>query len=378
MVLLKRTNRVILSCIFLTGIITTMTSPLLTEFSKLCNTNIDTMGIVFTFNTMGYLFFSTLFGVLAQKLNPKKIICALIIGYAMTIFLLPYTRNLIQLCIFFTFIGGGNGSLMSLLTAYMTSINTKETYANVGKIHMSFGIGAILGPVFIIVFNALNLSWQHIYVLLSIILFIIELLFLGAKYENSINVEKFSMDAVKEIFTNKYIIIAAICIALYNGSEVGSWGWLSTNLKTQNISSVISNFAVSIFWISMTIGRGIVNKFSEKYKLKNILFTLIIMSIISNILIMFQFNMIYQVICIFLLGFSYSAICPLFITLGLNKIPDKGDSYTASSILLSSGSIGIMCIPYFIGAGGTIGKYAPLISFVACFILLSYLYKKDK
>lgn len=54
-------------CIAITGIITTITSPLLIEFSSITNTPIDSIGIIYTFNTIGYLIFSILSSIIVQK-----------------------------------------------------------------------------------------------------------------------------------------------------------------------------------------------------------------------------------------------------------------------------------------------------------------------
>lgn len=372
MLSLKRTNIVILISMLLIGIVTTLTSPLLIEFSSLCGVNIDTIGIVFTFNTLGYLFLSTLSGILAQRCNLKRMLVVIILCYGVAIFLLPYSSNLLLLCILFAFIGGGNGSLMGLLTAYMTSINDHQTCTNVGRVHIYFGIGAILGPALVSLFNLMNISWKKIYLLIAIILLVIAIMFSKVQYVVSSSDDKFNIDGVKDIVKSRYLIVIALCVALYNGAEVGSWGWLSTNLKEQNIHSVISDLSVSVFWISMTIGRSVINKLTKKYKIEKVLSFLFILSILSNILLAFQFNVYYEIICVFCIGFSYSAICPLLISLGLNQVATSNNAYTVSSILLSTGSIGIMIIPYFMGICADKGKFIPIITFLVCFVSFKY------
>lgn len=365
--IIKNTKIIVSICILLTGLVTTMTSPLLTEFSQICNLNIDSMGIIFSCNTIGYLILSNFFCILTRKHKPQKIIYVVIIGYALALLLLPQSKNIFQLCILFFIIGGGNGSLMSLLTAYIETNNNNNTHSNVEMVHISFSIGAIIGPMLIVFFNIYNIAWFYLYFIIAIILLIISIFFIKEKGTNNIKIQQFNIEDIKKIITNKYIIIIALCIALYNGSEVGSWGWLSTNLKAQNISLYVSNLAVSIFWLAMAIGRILVKKFSTDTNIKKILFLLLLMSIISNILVLHKTNILYQITCIFLLGFSYSAICPLFVSLGLEK--KIGDTYTTSSLLLSSGSIGIVFIPFFIGINNCIGRFIPLTAFIICLIL---------
>ena len=367
---------VVLLCILITGIVTTMTSPLLTDFADITNTDINKMGIVFSFTTLGYLGFSTLFGVLAQKINPSKLIFIIIIGYVIALTLVPISINIIQLCALFMLVGGGNGSLMSLLTALLTSVKTNDTSNIVGKAHMSFGIGAILGPILVSISHWANISWRYIYYFLVVILVIIGAMFFEKSNETKITVDKLRVDDINIIVTNKYLIILAVCIALYNGAEVASWGWLSTNLKAGYKISFLCDFAVSLFWISMTIGRIFITRCCKNVTIEKTLLVLLVMLIFSNVFVLINYNVIYQVLCIFLLGLSYSAICPLLISLGLNK--NVGDSYTVSSILLGSGSIGIMLIPYIMGVGGPIGKLSPLLSIIICLLLLLIINKDSE
>lgn len=376
---IKKTNFIIYTCIVLIGIITTMTSPLLIEFAKMSNTPLNKIGAIFTFNTIGYLFFSNLNGLIAQRFNQRKLLSSILIIYSISIFIISYSNSTFSLYIIMLFIGGGSGSLMSLLTAYINSLNISRSYYFVNKIHIYFGIGAILGPLLVSIFDFFLLNWKYIYMIIAIILFIVGILFLKVQYSNDSNkntFEKLDLSTVKGFISNKYLIITAICIALYNGAEVGSWGWLSTNLKEQNMSNVKSNLAVSLFWISMTMGRGLITKSTNKYKIKNIISILLIFSVISNILINLNSNIFYSGFLIFLIGLSYSAICPLLISLGFEKFENSNQSYAISSILLSSGCIGIMIIPYLMGINIEVGIYIPMISLLICFIILNWGYSK--
>ena len=95
------------------------------------------------------------------------------------------------------------------------------------------------------------------------------------------------------------------------------------------------------------------------------------LSVLSNILINIDINTSYYFIFISLLGLSYSAICPLLISLGLEAVEDVKKEYIISSILLSSGSIGIMIIPYLMGKNIIGNKYLSGIALIICFVLIS-------
>lgn len=355
-----------------------MTSPLLTELANVSNTSLSEIGAIFTFNTIGYLIFSNLCGFVSSRINQKKFLSFVIILYSVFILLITYSTTTLHLYTTMFFIGGGSGSVMSLLTAYIDSLNKNGAYDSVNKVHLNFGIGAIFGPILVTLFAEMSLEWKYIYIVISALLFILGVIFNKAQYLENSNLEKMELKEVKNIVTNRSIIIIAICIALYNGAEVGSWGWLSTNLKSQNVSIIQSNLAVSMFWIFMTIGRKLTTKLTNKYKLTDVLNMLLIFSIISNILINLNFGGIYNAVFISLIGLSYSSICPLLITLGFDKLKVKNQAYTVSSILLSSGSLGIMIIPYLMGVNSKIGIYIPTIALIICALTLNLGLNKKK
>lgn len=377
-------NILIYFTITLLGIVTTSTSPLLLEFSKISQVPLSNMGIIFTANTFGFLFLSNFTGILAQAFKKKNLLVLILLLYSAFLLYLPYSSSLNQLLFKMFFIGGGTGSILSLLSAYTRFLNSKKPFFYLNLIHVYFGLGAILGPILINILIFYSLDWKLIYQLLSILTFLLCLLFSKSLGSEKIPEKGINWKEVEVLLKNKGIILLCICIALYNGAEVGVWGWLSTLLKDTKKTVYENNLLVSIFWAGMIIGRSILNLFLKKFSIRKILlhflnFTVILSAV--TIILNNYFNL--KELFILLIGIGYSGLSPLMILYGFEINENKEYEYTLSPLLLSSGSFGIMIIPYLMGVstryvGTNLVSIIPILSLLLCTLIIYLVRNKDE
>jgi FHS family glucose/mannose:H+ symporter-like MFS transporter len=135
---------------------------------------------------------------------------------------------------------------------------------------------------------------------------------------------------------------------LYTGSEIGSWGWMSTFLKNNlNFTLVEGSLAVGVFWLAMTIGRFLVGQASFKFRTSQLV---ILLSFLSSFIILLSiiFTSIPMMwILVFLMGLSFSSIWPLMLAYGGDY--RKSTSGTLFSVLVGAGGIGATIIPLLMG-----------------------------
>lgn len=341
-------NILILFCMIILGILTTIQGALLETYSNITNFSFNKIGIIFTFITLGFFICSNYIGILAQKIN-KKIMMSLLISILILISVcIPYLKNIYILLSFLFFLGGTIGSLMSFCSAYIIGLNPSKNNIYLNLIHSFFGLGGVLGPIIINLFLYLEISSINLYFYIAFLSSILLLFFSISLPQKDLEFNKISSNNLKSFFQNKKLLLICLGIALYNGAEVGIWGWLSTLSSFDSI--YIKNILISIFWSGMLLGRFFLNFIIEKTSLIKILHCSILITVVFSFIVgLYNVSEVIQLICIFIIGLGCSTICPLMITLGFQYNKNKELNYILSSILLSSGSFGIMIIPFLMG-----------------------------
>lgn len=367
-------NILIFICMIALGILTTLQGTLLKTYSTMTNFPFNKIGIIFTFITIGFFICSNLVGIIAQKISKKLIMLILLfLLLGITIFI-PFIKNIYVLLGSLFLLGGTIGSLMSFCSAYMIGLNIEKSNRYLNLIHSFFGLGGVFGPIIVNLFLYLKMPSINIYFYISIFVGILLFCFSIKLPSNDIEINKISINNLKLFFKNKKLILICLGIALYNGSEVGIWGWLSTLSQINSI--YIRNLLVSIFWSGMLVGRFGLNFVIEKYSLKKILYILILITIVFCFLIsILNTTILIQIIFIFFIGLGCSSICPLMIAIGFICNKDKELNYMLSSILLSSGSFGIMIIPFLMGffMNSNFSQIIPILSLMMIIFILKFL-----
>lgn len=171
-------------------------------------------------------------------------------------------------------------------------------------------------------------------------------------------------------------MIICLCMFLYAGSEVGSWGWISTFLDdVMNFPPFKASMAVGVFWVSLTIGRIICGKFILIYKTRNIVIVLSTLSTISILASGFVKSEFGIWVIIVSVGMTFSSLWPLIASYGVEN--HSGNSGTVFSLIVGSGGLGGMVVPLLMGVIGekanmSIAMMSP--SFLMFGILIIFIY----
>jgi fucose permease len=326
----------------------TIISPLLPEISVAFSVGMIQTGSIFSASCIGFLIFSIIGGMLADRFGKKVVLSISLFGYAIALFLFPNSPNF-NIALFSIFLMGGfNGTIQSIVGALIIEVNPKKPafYLNLG--HMFFGVGALLGPLVVGFLLPRGVSWHTFYFTLSFISFLSGAFFISINLPSNSKSSEISWGEFKKLMFDKKILLICFCIALYNGSEIGSWGWMATFLKKNLLFSIEkSGIAVSIFWLSMTIGRLLCSILTLHINTRQIItyfafFAAIVSALSSMIVKEFQLWPI-----IILMGLTYSGLCPLMISYGSAYY--KSSSGTLFALLMGSGSFGIMIVPFLMG-----------------------------
>lgn len=363
------------------AMVLTSYSPLLSYISETFSLSLSQSGIIFTANFVGFVVFTIIGGILADKLGKKNILSISVAGFALALLLFPLSGNFYIACITMGLIGGFGGIIESILNAVISDINPENPSFHINLLQVFFGIGAVIGPFLAGLLVSSDIAWQVFYYILGLISLVFSGILIAIKIPQLHNADSISWIYFKALLSDRKFLLICLCMALYTGSEVGSWGWMSTSLKEgMGFSITKAGIAVGVFWSSMTIGRFLCGHLTLKYSLRSIIITLSLLSSVFVLLSGLRSSEILLWFVIVALGFSFSSQWPLIASYGSEHY--KASSGTVFAILVASGGLGTTIIPYLMGVIGEqanlqLASVSPAIFFIAIAFIFIFIDKLD-
>jgi fucose permease len=366
--------------LFLFAVSLTSISPLLPAISKTFSLNKAQAGAIFTTEFTGFMLFIIFGGFLGDRFGKRQILMISVFGFAvsLTAFSLAGTYPAILITMFFV---GGFGSIlesMSMAMVFDIHEHKRSFYVNLSQVF--FGAGAITGPFFAGMILSYDVNWRVYYYVLIFPVIILGFLFVFFKMPNIQNTSVTSLIDIGRVLKNRKFLLICLCMFLYVGSEIGGWGWLSTLLKEDlGFPIVKAGLAVSVFWIAMTAGRILCGSLTLKYKLKTIVITLASLSSIATFLSAFITTELLIWIVIAAMGLSYSSLFSLIVDYGTQN--SSISSGITVALLIGSGSVGSMTVPYIMGIVGQnydLSTAMLVPSFLLIFIAAVFIRFKDQ
>lgn len=334
--------------ITLFAVVLTVNSPLLTYMAATFHLTLAQSGILYTTNFIGFVIFILIGGIIADKFNKKIVISISLIGLSISILLFSLINNIYIAVLVMIFIGGFGGVIESGINALVAEIYPEKAVFYINFSQVFFGLGALSGPILAGILVSSGISWQICYLGLGITVMVVAVLFTASRMPVKVYDEKITYRAFKGLITNKKFLLICLCMFLYTGSEVGSWGWLSTFLKRNlAFTAVKSSIAVGLFWFSMTVGRYICSFLSNRFKTRSIVIILALASGIATVLAGAVTGEFGVWIIIVIIGLTYSGLWPMIISYG-NKLFQNSKG-TVFSLFIGGGGIGASVVPLMIG-----------------------------
>jgi fucose permease len=341
-------NYLVYAIMFLFAMVLTVLSPLLTEIAKTFSLGLAETGIIFTANFLGFVLFIFIGGILADRIGKKRVLCISLAGFTLSLLLLPLVPNFFWAFMAIILIGGFGGSIEGAVSALIMDVNPDRPSFYLNFTQVFFGLGAIIGPVGAGILISKGFSWQLCYFILAGLSLALTTGFIMMELPVLPKFDKITLGSFAKLIADPKLMIVCLCMLFYTGSEIGGWGWMSTFFK-QNLkfSATKSSTAVALFWGGMTVGRFICGRLSLRYNIRNIIIGLAFLAAVVTVLSGF-FTSEWAVLAIVIaMGLAYSSLWPLIASYGGNYHQEY--SGTVFALLISSGGIGAMLIPYIMG-----------------------------
>jgi MFS family permease len=334
--------------LIIVGIFITIFAPILIEISNSYKVAIADLGLIFSINSFGFVS-GYLFNIFAHsKLKTKygfHIFYFIFFISTLSIFIIKLSLTLYIAVFFIAFCA----SYIQVNVLHICSEVKKDKgfLLSMATFFGAFGasIGTIIGPLFI----KSGYSWNLIFLIISIIIFLIFIFSFIEKFpileitesENSFK-NIFSFKKIKKYRKNLGIIIFLLAIFggfIFIAIENNLSSWMPTLFRTlKNFDIRLAGGLTGIFWISLAAGRLIISFVNKKFNIYKSSILLIVLFIIALAATFLINNSILAIIFFGISGIFLACIFPNSLIIATQFVKDKKN--LAISIFLINGYAG--------------------------------------
>lgn len=342
-----RSNGVMYFIMVVFGLNLTALSPLVAQLARSVKGPFNS-GLLLSMHFIGFICVAVIAGTIADRIGKKTVITAGLAGYGLLFILFAISETTDIKYILMFGIGGCSGILESINSAYVSDNNEENSEYYVNVSHTWFGVGGMLGPVLLAIAIAYIGEWRVYYYILAAIALITAVVFARTSFPSS--GKKNVLEKVKGIKIRKEIpfLLMTLAIMCYTGAEVASWSWLSELLQSKNNFTVLqAAFAVSLFWVAMTVGRFLCGKLLKVLSVMRMIVFLSLGAAVTTALMIWGTNVIAAYVLAVILGLACSSLFPFLSTFGAERT--SLSSGIAFSTMMVCGNFGSAFIPYLVG-----------------------------
>lgn len=370
------------------GIAITAIGPAISIISRDFGVKEGAIGLLFAVQSVGFLVFVLMGGIFADKYGIKFISLLSAGGLSIGLCAIVFCPSMYFMYIAVFIVGCAGGFIEVAVNTIISELYRESRTASLNLLHVYFGVGAIVGPVYSGYLISHDIRWQNVYLgltLLSILFFFLFTVqnfsyFLahgtadkkvnGAKTPHYNKTDKIELSIFFKLLRNKLTLVLGVAMAVYVGVEMGINNWIVFYLEKQFDSEKLrASTYLSLYWGLMMIGRLICMWLAKKSVGAEIqLKAISIFSTISFLLFYFMPSLALAGIFIIFTGFFFSGTFPLIIAIATDRFPQYPGTISGTIIFFSG--LGYILFPWLIGR---IAQFSDLKTAFILLILLLFI-----
>ncbi|MFI5261911.1 MAG: MFS transporter [Candidatus Limnocylindrales bacterium] len=332
----------------LLGLMLTSIGPSLDALRAQSDSSTESIALLFTANSLGYIAGSLLAGRLYARIAGHRILPAALLILALLTLSVPWLGSLGLLLLVFGLIGvplgvmdvGGNTLIVWL---YRGDV---PPYMN--ALHLSFGVGAFIGPLVFDRFavatgNPATTFWLFAALMVPVAFWLATL-----PSPDSPAVAQVAADGQGVLRPYAWFIgLIALFFFMHMGGELAFGGWIYTYADTALGSETTARLINAAFWGGLVVGRVVAIPLALRLSPRAML-QLDLLGAVSSLALLIMFPDSTPVLWIGTLGFglSIASMIPSSFNLAERRMPITSQ---VSSSFLVGGSLGSMTLPWLVG-----------------------------
>jgi len=337
------------------GIISILPGPTLPLLAKHTSVPLAIAGWAFTSSATGFVLGAFIAGIVGSRSNAKYALMAGLGIMACAGIVTSWTHSF-SLLLATQFIMGLGFGFLDVSVNVIVSLSFKDTLGEtLNNLHSSYGIGALLAPLFLSLVLQLTHDAIGAFATGSLVGFIVIFLLIRQQIPTAAKQNKTgqqqNISAPLSVFRQPLLWLMALQLCLYVGAEVGFSNWIVTAVsQSAVISLVLAAPAATAFWLGLTIGRllgaqllkrGILSETQLLYisVLGGCISGLVLAAFVGQIGVSFAFSA--------LIGLFFGPIYPGITAIALRWFVNALS--TVSAVMLISAGLAGMILPLLMG-----------------------------
>ena len=342
--------------------------PLLPRIAASFHTAVEVAGLLLGI-TFGGAIVVVIGGYLADHYGKKPLFLVAISGLAAAFFLFAIAPAFWTVAIA-CFLGGAvGGTLEGLCSAIIADLQTRHVGRNMVLLQAAYCLGAVVALFIAGRLVGAGEAWRGAYALLAGACVLIGIGGALMRVPPAPPAERITLARARTVVSNPFVLLLALAICLYVGSEMslGSWASRIFALSRPGAGAGVM-MGSGVFWLAMGIGRLLIGVSGYRAADRTVLHWLVRGGLLAYLLLLLPLPDWRLWAGVIAAGFLFSAIWPLIISQGNSYYPAY--SGTVVSLLVASGAIGAMIFPPLCGflierASPTLGIALMAVLFLA-------------
>jgi len=321
--------------------------PLIPDIAKAVGMPLKITGMLISINFVGALASVMLGGILADRYGKKRVFLVAMGGFTAAAVLFAAGHSFPVFAGACLLGGALGGSLEGLCGAIIADCDPEHSHRNMSLLQIAFSAGAVTVLVTTSRLHMVDGAWQMVYVALAVATALVLLLSLLMRVPPAPPGERISMVVVRRVIMSPFILLLAVAIAFYVGSEMGLANWVRVLLEKVGSRSADALLAPGLFWGMTGVGRFISGQLCRRYAGLRVLHWLLAGGLCSFIVLLLPFGQWPLWLGTGMAGLTFSGVWPLIVGQGSTHYPAY--SGTTVALLVVAGNVGGVLFPALVG-----------------------------
>ncbi len=238
------------------GVALSFFGPAIPELRRQTGSTVGEMGLVFSAHSVGGLVGSIVAGRVFRRFGGRHLIALALGAFAISIVVVPATRELAILVLAGAVIGFGAGSVdVGGNTAVSGLVAPGRLVSSINALHLSFAVGAVIAPL--VVGISLSIT-DSLWPACIVFAFGTGAVACGLWFGDRAGSARQAADdhAQRGVAPDRWrLALVAFFFLLYVGLEVGFAGWIATYSDELGLGSGWATGLTVAFWVGFLLGR---------------------------------------------------------------------------------------------------------------------------
>jgi FHS family Na+ dependent glucose MFS transporter 1 len=327
------------------GLASASLGPTLRSLADNTDTDISTIGLLFTMRALGYLVGSVSSGFLYDRYRGHPVMGLALFGMAALMALTPLTPLLIAIIAIFLLIGVTEGFVDVGGNTLLVWTYRDDVGPRMNGLHFCFGVGAFIAPIIIAQVVTLGGATLWSYWALAALCLPAAAALMRLP---SPTAQRSAEDDASPRVNYWLVAVFAVFFLLFVAAELGFGGWLASYAQALRLADeATAAYLTSAYWGALTAGRLLAIPIAARLRPRTILIGDLLGCVISvGLIAAWPQSLTALWIGAVGMGLAMASIFPTTISFAARRMAITG---RVTSCLLVGVSIGAMTVPWLIG-----------------------------